>query len=156
MTTTWKSAFGAGLAVAVGLAGFGHPVVAMPKEPRPAFTIHIRNYARVQSGTLAEAEHVATAIFRRVGIETRWSEIDVSGNQIWAAVAQDEPFTLADIQVNILAETARTPVGVSDRVMGIAPGAGPDRTIVDVFDGKVSALFRRVSSPHLADNINWR
>jgi hypothetical protein len=143
-----------GLAVAITLAGFDHSAAAAPQGPRPAFTIHLRNYAGVPSGTLAEAESVATAIFRGAGIETRWNEMDMSGGRVHAAVVQDQPMTLADIQVNVLPDTAAIPAGVSDGVIGVAPGAGPDRTLADVFDGRVRVLFRKISSAYLKGDID--
>jgi hypothetical protein len=154
MKATMRWRWGVGLAVAIALAGFDHAATAAPEGPRPAFTIHVRNYAGVPSGTLAEAERVATAIFRGAGIETRWNEMDVSGDRVKAAVVQGQPMTLADIQVNVLPDTATIPAGVSASVMGVAPGAGADRTLVDVFNGRVRALFWKISSAYLKGDID--
>lgn len=144
----------AGLAVTIGILGFGHSAAAAPQAWRPATTIHLRNYAGVPLGTLVEAERVATAIFRDAGIETRWNEIDVTRDRVETAVAQDEPMTLADIQVNVLPGTAAVSAGLSESAMGVAPGAGPDRTLVDVFDGRVRTLYWKVSSAYLKGDID--
>lgn len=144
----------AGVVVAIALAGFGYSAAAARQGPRPAFTIYLRNYAGVPSGTLAEAERVATAIFRDAGIETRWNEMDMAGDRVKAAVARDQPMTLADIQVNVLPDTAAIPAGLSESVMGVAPGDGPDRTLADVFNGRVSALFWKISSAYLKGDID--
>jgi hypothetical protein len=116
----------------------------------------VRNYAGVPSGTLAEAERVAKVTFQSAGIEARWNEIDVSGADVQRARAEDRPITLADIQINILPEAAPIPAGVSGDVMGVAPGAGTDRTFVDVFEGRVRALSWRISSAYLKGDMDWR
>lgn len=146
----------AGLALAIGLPWQHNPVEAAAKGPRPAFTIHTRNYAGVASGTLAEAQRVATAIFHDAGIEVRWSEIDVSAGRVQRARAQAQPMTLADIQINILSDAAAIPAGVSANVMGVAPGVGPDRTIVDVFEGRVRARFGKTSAAYSTGDMDRR
>jgi len=111
--------------------------------------MRVRNYAGVTPRTLGEAERAATAVFQKAGIETSWAEIEVSDAR---AGFQDQPMTLADVQVNIFSDTAPIPAGVSDSVMGVAPGVGPDRTVVDVFEGRVRALFWRMSSAYFGGN----
>jgi hypothetical protein len=145
-----------GLAVAIGFAGLHHSEAAARSGPRPAFTIYLRNYAGVPSGTLADAERVATVIFQNTGIETRWAEIEVREAYVQRVRVQDQPMTLADIQVNIFPETAPIPAGVSGNVMGIAPGAGPDRTVVDIFDGRVRAHFGKTSAAYLKGDMDRR
>ena len=144
-----------GLAMAVELAGLQHSGAVAAGGPRPAFTIHLRNYAEVPSGTLAEAERVATAIFQKAGIEARWTEIDVSEGQVRRTRIQGQPMGLSDIQVNVFPDAAPIPEGVADSVMGVAPGTGTDRTLVDVFHGRVRALFGRLSSEYLKEDLNW-
>lgn len=150
----WRLA--AGLTVAIALPGLQHSGTAAAAGPRPAFTIHLRNYAGAPSSTLAEAERVATAIFQKAGIETRWAEIDVSEVYVRRARVQEQPMTLADVQVNLFPDAAPIPTGVSDSVMGVAPGAGPDRIVVDVFHGRVRALFWRASSAYLKGDMDRR
>jgi hypothetical protein len=149
MKATGQRRWVAGLAVAIGFAGLHHSEAAARGGPRPAFTIHLRNYAGVPSGTLAEAKQVANAIFQRAGVETRWAETDVREAYVQRARVQEQPMTLADIQVNVFPDGAPIPAGVSDGVMGVAPGAGADRTVVDVFDGRVRVLFWKISSAFL-------
>jgi hypothetical protein len=156
MRATKRTVLGAGLAAAVAFGGVSQGVTAVPPGPRPAFTIHVRNYAAVPSSALAEAQRVATAIFRQAGVEARWAEIDMTAGVVQTVRIQDQPMALADIQVNILPDSAPIPAGVSDSVMGVAPGAGPDRTVVDVFDGRLRALFWRISSAYLKGDIDRR
>jgi len=70
--------------------------------------------------------------------------------------APEELMTLADIQVNIFPDATPNPGGTADNVAGVAPGAGPDRTLADVFYGKVRALFWKISSAYLKGDIDWR
>ena len=144
----------AALAVAVGIAALHPSTAAAQSLTSAAFTILLRNYAKVPPGTLAEAERAATAVFQRAGTEARWNEIDVSAAHIESVRLQDQPGTLADIQVNLLPESAPIPASLSDRVMGVAPGAGPDRTVVDVFEGRVRSLSWRISSAYLKGDVD--
>jgi hypothetical protein len=45
---------------------------------------------------------------------------------------------------------------VSDNVMGLAPGNGPDRKIVYIFDSNVEARFRRLLMAHCMGVMDWR
>jgi hypothetical protein len=151
-----RQGLSAALAVAIGFAGLARSVTAAPMEPRPAFVIYLRNYAEVPSRTLAEAERTATEIFRKGGIEVRWREIVMSPHNSGVNGVPEELMTLADIQVNIFPDTTPNPGGTVDNVAGVAPGTGPDRTLADVFDGKVRALFWKISSAYFKGDIDWR
>ena len=139
--------------VTTGLAGFNSLAAGQGKGPRPTFTIRVRNYAGIPPQTLAEARRTAITIFQRAGIEARWAEIEVDESYAQRARVPEPLMTLADMQVNIFPDTAPIPAGVSDHVMGVAPGAGPDRTVVDVFAGRVRSLFLRISSAYLKGDI---
>lgn len=144
----------AALAAAVGIGGLHPSAVAAQGATSAAFTILLRNYAKVPPDTLAEAERAATVVFQRAGIEARWNEIDVNPIHIGPARLQDQPATLADVQVNLLPETAPIPAGLSEKAVAVTPGAGPGRTVVDVFDARVRSLSRRISSAYLKSDTD--
>jgi hypothetical protein len=141
MKTTLRWTLRMGLVLTSGLTGLSHTVAAASSETSLAITIHVRNYAGVAPNTLAEAEEVATGIFREAGVETRWADtvLNAENNQVTSA---DYPaFTPADIQLSILPREMSDRLGLANNVMGLAPGTGPDRGIVYVFDSNVETLF---------------
>ena len=154
MKSTLKWTLGMGLALASGLTGLGYAAPAAPSETSPAITIHVHNYARVAPNTLAEAEEVATGIFREAGVETRWA------NSVLHAEDDPEPFaghltySFADIQLSILPREMSDRLGLSRDVMGVVPGA--DAQIAYVFDSKVEALFQTTLSAYRTGHIDRR
>jgi hypothetical protein len=61
---------GLGLMVIGGICVMAPKSVAEDNQLR--FTVHVNNYADVDSKMLAEAENVAADIFRKSGVESRW------------------------------------------------------------------------------------
>jgi len=61
-----------GLILIGGLTGLGQSAVAGSPETSLTVTIHVYNYAEVDRKTLMKAEKVATGIFRKAGVESRW------------------------------------------------------------------------------------
>jgi len=154
MKTTLGWTLSAGLALASGLTGFSPTEVVIASETSPAITIHVRNYAGVSPQTLMEAEKVATDIYRKAGVETRWADIFLMAeNDLVNSVAL-KTFTLADIQLNIFPDVMSDLLGLSNSVMGLAPGAGPDRETVYVFDSKVKTSYWRMSSAYINGDID--
>jgi hypothetical protein len=141
MKTTLRWTLSAGLALASGFTGLGHAAAVASSETSPAITIHVRNYAGVARQTLTEAEQVATGIFRNAGVETGWAEIVVTAENGQLNSADHPAYNLADIQLNIFPEVMSDRSGLSNNVMGVAPGTGPDRGIVYVLDSKVRTIF---------------
>jgi hypothetical protein len=141
MKTTLKWTLSAGLVLASGVTGIGHAATAASSEASPAITIHVRNYAGVAPQTLTEAEQVAAEIYRKAGVETRWADIPLTTENSQLNSAGNQTFTLADIQLSIFPDVKSDLLGLSNNVMGLAPGAGPDRGIVYVFDSKVRTIF---------------
>jgi len=154
MKTTLRWTLRAGLALASGLTGLGHAAEAVSPETGLAITIHVRNYAGVDPQTLREAERVAMGIFRKAGVETGWADIVVTAENGHVTAADHHTFTLADIQVNIFPGVMSDRSGLSNNVMGLAPGTGPDRGIVYVFDSKVRTLFWRMSSEYNRGDVD--
>jgi hypothetical protein len=141
MKTTLRWTLSTGLVLASGFTGLGNAAAAASLETSPAITIHVRNYARVAPKTLAEAEEVATGIFRKAGVETGWADIVVTAENGHVYSADHRTYTLADIQLNIFPDVMSDRSGLSNNVMGLAPGAGPGRGIVYVLDSKVRTIF---------------
>jgi len=141
MKTTLRWTLSAGLALASGLTGLDHAAAAASAETSPAITIHVRNYAGVAPQTLTEAEKVATGIFRKAGVETGWADIVVTAENGHVNSADHQTFTLADIQLNIFPDVMSDRSALSNNVMGLAPGTGPDRGIIHVLDSKVRTIF---------------
>ena len=154
MRTTLRWTLSAGLAMASGLTGFGDAAAAAAAETSPAITIHVRNYAGVAPQILTEAEQVVTGIFRKAGVETRWADIVLTAENSQDNSIDHQAFTLADIQLNIFPDVMSDRSGLSNNVMGLAPGTGPDRGIVYVFDSNVRTLFWRISSAYIRGNMD--
>ena len=148
MKKTLQWTLSAGFALASGLTGFSHTAIAASSEASPTITIHVRNYAGVEPKTLTEAEEVATGIFRKAGLDTRWADIVLNGENIPSNFAEYPVYMLADIQLSILPQEMSDRSGLPNSAMGLAPGTGPDRGIVYVLDSKVRALFWGLSTAY--------
>jgi hypothetical protein len=139
MKTTWRWTLSAGLVLASGLAAVGETAKADSSETSPAITIHVRNYAGVAPKTLAEAEEVATGIFRNAGVETRWTDDVLTVENDQADPANHPADSLADIQLSILPREMSDRLGFPKNVMGLVPGT--DAQVAYVFDSQVNTLF---------------
>ena len=137
-----------GLIATCGCTALSHTVAAASSERSLTITVHVRNYAGVAPDTLAEAEEVATGIFRKAGLETRWA--DTALNTVKSQVnSSDHPgFTLADIQLGVVPPEMSDRWDLANNVMGLAPGTGPDRRMVYVFEGKVDTFFWKMLGAH--------
>lgn len=136
----------AGFAIASGLTAFSYAAVMAASESRPTITIHVRNYVGVAPQTLTEAEKVATEIYRKARVNIRWANVPLAAENGQLNSARHETYTLADIQLSILPDDMVGLLGLQNNVMGLAPGTGPDRGTVYVFDSKVRTLYWRMSS----------
>jgi hypothetical protein len=132
------------LVLAGELAGVGLSAAAASSETNLAITIHVKNYACVNPKTLAEAEEVATGIFQKAGVETRWTDVVLTTEMGQENSADHSAHTLADIQLSILPRAMSDRDGAPNNAMGLAPGNGADRTIVYIFERNVEARFWRL------------
>ena len=153
MRTTLRWTLRMGLVLASGLAGVGHAAAAASSETSLAITIHVVNYAGVAPKTLTEAEEVATGIFRKAGVETRWADTVLSAENDQENSAGDAAPTLADIQLSIFPREMSDRIGLASDAMGLAPGTGSDRRIVYVFDSTVETLFWRLVRAHCSGRM---
>jgi hypothetical protein len=143
-----------GFVLAGMLTGFRHASAAASSGTVPVVTIHVRNYAKVDSETLTQAEQVATGIFRKAGVEIRWADIILTLEDTPTKSANYRTFTITDIQLNIYPDSMSDRISLSGNVMGLAPGTGPDRVVVYVFDSKVRALSWRMQSAYSMGDID--
>src|SRR6266404_2268382 len=154
MRKTLRWTLSAGLVLASGLTGLSQTEAAASSEASPAITIHVRNYAGVASNTLAEAEEVATGIFREAGVESRWADIVLTAESNRANSADHPDFTLADFQLSIFPREMYERNGVPNNVMGLAPGTGRDRRFVYIFDTNVEHRFWRLVDAHRSGRMD--
>ena len=155
MKAGWKWALNAGLVLTSGLTGLSQSATAAAAETVPAITIHVRNCAGVAPRILAEAEQVASVIFRKSGVQVRWADSALAENS-QANGEGPNAFTLADIQLSIFPNVMSDGLGLPNTVMGLAPGTGSDRRVVYVFNGKVTALFWKISSNYSRRDMEVR
>jgi len=142
------------LGVALGtLAGFVPSVAAHRPESQASFTVHVSNYAQVAPKELANAERLAAAVFKRAGVASIWVKVnDLSGSER-ESTGDPNPDRLSLISVHIQSSSLAGPLGLEDRVMGLAPGIGPDRTLVYVFYDRVKALAHRQAAGQFDGDI---
>jgi hypothetical protein len=154
MKTNLRWTLSAGFALASGLTGFSHIAVVAASENRPTITIHVRNYAGVAPQTLTEAEKVATEIYRKAGVDIGWANVPLAAENGQLNSARHQTITLADIQLNIFLDDTVGLSGLSNNVMGLAPGTGPDRRAVYVFNTKVRTLYWRLSNVYTNGDLD--
>lgn len=156
MKTTLRWTMTAGLALASGVTGLGHAAEVASPQTSPAITIHVYNYAGVPSKTMAEAEEVATEIFRKAGVQTRWADTSLTAESDSGNSADRSAFTLADVQLSIFPRVMSDRSDLPDNVMGLTPGTGPDRKIIYIFESNVETPFRRLVMAHCRGSMDWR
>jgi hypothetical protein len=81
-----------------GLAGTVESAAAHSPERNATFTVLVWNYAQVDAKRLADAEKIAAEIYSKLGVETRWVDIDSASDE--AAVLN--PTSLSEMQLLIL------------------------------------------------------
>ena len=145
MKRTLRWTLSVGLVLASGFTGLSHAAAAASSETSPAITIHVHNYAGVAPKTLAEAEEVATEIFRKAGLETQWTNTVLTTENGQQNFVGHAARTLADIHLSIFPSEMSDRDGAPNNVMGVAPGNGPDRRIVYIFERNVEARFWRLT-----------
>lgn len=142
----------------VGVAAFGlaqgSPIVAArSSNTLPVMTIHVSNYAGVDPKELAEAERVATRVFKDSGVTARWVDArDVSAGA-YSARLEKYGHGPSQIQLHIQSSSMAGSLGLSSEVMGLAPGNGPDRQLVYVFYDRVKELAQRQVAAQVRGNV---
>ncbi len=114
------------------------------------FTVHINNYAGVDSETLAEAEKFAAGIFRKSGVETRWVTALGPSGETMEEESIVESTVLSNLRLSILPRSMSNRFAMRDTVMGLAPGSGANRKQIYVFYSKVEELAKQAGNRDLA------
>lgn len=148
----------------LGLIAIGpaQSVAAGPSDNRLAITTHVDNGSSVDHKTQLNAEKVATAIFRKAGVEVHWLDVGLPSADRQEHASDREPFNASDMRLRVISEAMADTFSLPTNVMGLAPGAGLDRRYVYVFYNRVKDLSRRqinvyrkgiVARPATADQI---
>jgi hypothetical protein len=106
-------------------------------QPGLKITLHVYNWAHVDSGTLIRAKQEGTRIYREIGIETVWLDHPIGEEQ-----QRGTPHQVSDIYVNIVPQ-ATGGLGLLSNALGIAPGAGRNRSWLYVCYDRVESLYRK-------------
>lgn len=139
-TTNWQLTLA--LVFVAGLAGGGQAAAAGDRETNPQFTIHVYNYAGVNTKTLSDAEKTASQTFQRTGVLTVWADAPVRREPLQSIPGEQKYFGLADIQLQILPREMADRLAMSSDVAGLAVGEGPDRCVAFVFYNRVIEVAR--------------
>ena len=153
-TARWRLTLG--LVVVAGFAGTGQIAVAGSSPTKLSFAIHVRNYAGVDSKTLAAAETVTSRIFQKAGVVSNWVDAPLASEDLSNASADQPSFGLSQICVDLLPREMSDRMNISAGVTGLAPGAGPDRLLAYVFYERVEDLARREIQRELATSEFFR
>jgi hypothetical protein len=129
-----------GLILTCGCAGLGQSGAAASTENSLTITIHVQNLAEVDHKTLMEAEKVATGVFRKAGVETKWINLSPSSENGREKSTGGGMLNLSHIQLDILPPAMAERLGCPNNVMGLAPGKERDRQLVYLFYDKVEAI----------------
>src|SRR5260221_13637662 len=112
-----KKALGAGLTLGLiltgGFAKLCQGARADSLETNPTITMNVYNYAEVSPKTLMEAEKVATGIFRKAGVKTRWLDIHLSSEKKQEDSPKPKTFPSSDIAIHILPRSMTESFGVT-------------------------------------------
>jgi hypothetical protein len=136
----WSLIFLLGLTATGNASAVAQTTTAGSADKNLTVIIHVYNSAEVDHKTLMEAEKVATEIFRKVGAESRWLDVALTSESKQENSADQESFNLSHIRVNIYPRLMDERLGLSNKVLGLAPGTGPDRQVIYVFYDRVEAL----------------
>ena len=151
-TANWQLA--AGLIVVAGFAGQAQSAKAGSPAANLNFTIHVHNYAGVDSKTMTDAEKAASAIFQKAGVRSQWVDTPVTPEAL-RQIAGDAPvFGLSHLQMYILPRAMAERLGLPGNVAGVAPGTGLDRLKAYVFYNRVEDLANTQTQAQLKNTIS--
>jgi hypothetical protein len=142
-----------GFILASGFTGLGQRAAATSPKTSATVTVHVHNLAQVDHKTLMEAEEVATEIFRKAGVESRWDDSAPNSESKQRNSTAQGLDNLSHIQVDILPSVMAERLGrlgLSNDALGLAPGTEPDRQLVYVLYNRVEELGRRQLATRIA------
>lgn len=148
MNAAWRRFLAPGLILTSALTGLVQSVAAGSPETSSTITIRVYNDAKVDHQTQLRAEKVATGIFRNAGVEIRWVDPELTSENRQESPADERALDPSQMRLRILSPDITDSLGLPTNVMGLAPGAGPDRQRVYVFYNRVEELALRQVSAH--------
>jgi hypothetical protein len=150
MNQTLRPCFTLGLILTGGLTKLCQAATVDTREPNPAMTIHVYNYAAVSPKTLVEAEKVAAGIFRKAGVDTRRLDRHRNSDKKQEDSEDDpKPFHSSEIVLHVLSRSMPERFGLTSERLGFAPGQGPDRRDAYVFYDRAEQLAQRQSAARM-------
>jgi hypothetical protein len=135
--------------MSAGIAGLGRAAAGAAPDTGLAITIHVCNYAGVASQTLHEAEQAAGAVFRNAGVTLAWEEMAAAKSGSTETSSAAKVSTLSDIRLNIVSDLLLGRPDLPSNALGVAPGQGPGRGTIYVFDERIKTLFWGLMDAHL-------
>jgi hypothetical protein len=125
-------------AILVGTCSVGRMAMAgtVKMQTGLKITLHVYNWAHMDSETLTRAKQEATRIYRAIGVETVWLDHPVGGAQ------ESTPPRASEIYVNIIPQATQG-LGLFSNSLGIAPGEGRNRARLYVCYDRVESLYRK-------------
>ena len=126
-------------AIVTGICAAGQTATAGTVKIQPGLkiTLHLYNWAHVDSGTLIQAKQETTRIYREIGVETVWLDHPVDDAQ-----GAETPHRASEIYVNIVPQASEG-LGLVSNALGIAPGEGRNRGRLYVCYDRVDRLYRK-------------
>jgi hypothetical protein len=142
-----------GLVLMAGFTGLDQSAAAGSRETSLTVTIHAYNFAQVDGRTLRDAEEVATEIFRKAGVESRWVDSISTSEDMQGHPAAHGSNNLSNIQLDIVPSLMAERLGLPNNVMGLAPGTERDRQLIYVLYNRVEAFGRRQQGARMEGSI---
>jgi hypothetical protein len=139
----WSLIFALGLGVTGNASAVAQTSAAGSVNTSLTVTIHVHDYAEVGHKTLQEAEKIAAGIYRKVGVETRWTHAPLAPKISQESSTDQSTLDLTDIDLNIVPRVMADRLGLPNKALGLAPGTEPDRQVVYVFYYRVEVLAQR-------------
>jgi hypothetical protein len=136
----WSLIFVLGLVATGNASTIAQTPAAGSPDTSLTVTIHVHNYAEVGHKTLLEAEKIAAGIYRKVGVETRWTDAPLAPKINQGNSTDQSSLDLTDIDLNIVPRVMADRFGLPNKVLGLAPGTEPDRQVVYVYYHRVEVL----------------
>lgn len=114
-------------------------------------TIHVYNYAGVDSRTLADTEKVTKEVFRKSGVEIRWVAALGPSEESLDDHVDSVASSLSNIQLSILSRVMSDRLQLAGKVMGVTPGDGGDGQHIYVLYHNVEVFSQSAQARFFGD-----
>jgi hypothetical protein len=153
MKSRWRWCLAVGFILTGEFKGVSQNATVGMAQTRFTITIHVHNQANVDHMTLMDAERVATEIFRKAGVESRWVDPALNSEKDRENSAPQGSHNLSHIQLDILPPLMAERLGLPSNAMGLAPGPEPDRQLIYVLYNRIETLGRRQPGARIGGGI---